>query len=54
MRCAIGGCNGSPAVLASGQESPSGIALDANNVYWADFGSPDVHSTDGRVVRQAK
>ena len=34
MKCAIGGCNGSPTVVATGAPVGIEIALDANNVYW--------------------
>jgi hypothetical protein len=34
MRCAVGGCNGSPSALWSGQGGPTWFAIDANNVYF--------------------
>jgi hypothetical protein len=34
MKCAIGGCNGTPTVVATGALVGVEIALDANNVYW--------------------
>jgi hypothetical protein len=37
MRCAIGGCNGTPTVLVSTLWDPTGIAVDSTNVYWTDF-----------------
>ena len=36
VECAIGGCGGSPTVLASSQEGPTGIVVDAKNAYWMD------------------
>jgi hypothetical protein len=34
MQCGAGGCNNNPIVIASGQTGPTGIAVDASNVYW--------------------
>jgi hypothetical protein len=34
--CAIGGCNQTPAVLASGQKGASGITSDGVTVYWVN------------------
>lgn len=31
MMCAIGGCGGNPTVIASGLDSPLGLAVDSNN-----------------------
>jgi hypothetical protein len=42
--CAVTACatSGGPTVLASGQTQLAGIAADAQNVYWADFGAHEV------------
>ena len=37
VKCAIGGCGGAPTVLAADASDPTGIAVDAANVYWTDF-----------------
>ncbi len=47
--CAVGGCGGTPTVLASGQSSPwYGIAVDAGStfVYWVDRGAGTVARCD--------
>jgi hypothetical protein len=36
LSCAIGGCGGVPKILANGRASPSGIAVLAGTVYWAE------------------
>ena len=42
-----GGCtSASPTILASGQDSPSAIAVDSSAVYWIDTGSRQVMSAD--------
>jgi hypothetical protein len=42
--CAAPNCatSGGPGVIASGQTKLAGIAADATNVYWADFGAHEV------------
>jgi hypothetical protein len=45
MRCDISACE--PEVVAPEQAAPKGIALDANNVYWANWG-------DGTVMKLQK
>jgi hypothetical protein len=50
VKCAIGGCGGTPALvgMTSTQQSPTvGLALDATRVYWTDPGS-------GRVLAVSK
>jgi hypothetical protein len=42
VKCAIGGCGGAPTVLAADASDPTGIAVDAANVYWTDFLSGQV------------
>jgi hypothetical protein len=51
MKCPIDGCgagNAGAVTLASGRTMPSGVAVDAANVYWADAWNP------GTVSRVAK
>jgi sugar lactone lactonase YvrE len=43
---------GAPIVLASGQNGPAGIAVDASCVYWANGGSPS--GDDGAVMKAGK
>jgi hypothetical protein len=50
-KCAIGGCNDSPTVIAANQDGPTGIAVDAMHVYWASSG---VNGTDGKISVAAK
>jgi hypothetical protein len=38
VRCALGGCSGSPTAIATGQLSAWAIAVDSTNVYWSDLG----------------
>ncbi len=50
-KCAIGGCNDSPTVIAANQDGPTGIAVDAMRVYWATYGG---NATDGKISVAAK
>lgn len=44
VRCAVGGCGGSPTPIATGQFGPWAIAVDSANVYWSDIaGTLGVH-----------
>ena len=45
-KCATGGCNDSPTVIAAHQDSPTGIAVDTAHVYWAAYG---IGATDGTI-----
>lgn len=47
MRCAVGGCAGTPATVASGQFDPHGVAIDAKAIYWANAG-------DGTIWKVAR
>jgi hypothetical protein len=47
MKCAIGGCNNSPSIVASGQSQPWRIAVDATSVYWTNH-------LGGTVMKVAK
>jgi len=40
MKCAVGGCEGSPVELATGPigDGPSGIAVDSSSIYWQTLG----------------
>jgi hypothetical protein len=50
LKCAVGGCGGTPTVMASSSSIPFfGVALDASYVYWTEVGS-----TQGTVMRMRK
>lgn len=50
-KCAIGGCNNSPTVIAASQDGPAGIAVDALHVYWATSGAS---AADGKITVATK
>ena len=49
LRCPITACVATPVTIAAGQASPSGIAADAQGVYWANTGSNGAY--DGSLYR---
>lgn len=63
-KCNVAGCSNQPTTLAEKLNNPRGIALDADHVYWTDFGSGGTiatavgqmvpYSDDGRIVMFAK
>jgi hypothetical protein len=52
FQCAMTGCNNAPTLIASDQNHPTGIAVDAVNIYWANSGSNK--SPDGAIMVVAK
>ena len=46
-KCATGGCNDSPTVIAAQQDGPTEIAVDAAHVYWAAYG---IGAMDGTLA----
>jgi hypothetical protein len=38
-------------MLATGQQAPTALTIDATNLYWINFGSDDVYSTSGSIMR---
>ncbi len=50
-KCETGGCNDSPTVIAAHQDGPTGIAVDATQVYWAAYGAG---ATNGTISVAAK
>jgi hypothetical protein len=51
MKCAVGGCNSNPTVVAAGLDYPRAIVLDGANVYWANAGRS---TSDGSIMTTAK
>jgi hypothetical protein len=47
--CPIAGCGATPVTVAVGQANPTGIAADAQGVYWANVGSNGAY--DGSLYR---
>jgi hypothetical protein len=44
VRCSQGGCDAGMTVLASGEDGPTRIALDATRAYWTAFAGSYVHA----------
>jgi hypothetical protein len=60
-KCSVTGCTEGATAIADHLENPRGIAVDATNVYWADFGSGILDSNaqlllsvDGRIMTSTK
>jgi hypothetical protein len=52
LRAPKGG--GTPEVLASGQQSPAGLRIDATSVYWSNVGTEELGWVSGAVMKGAK
>jgi len=50
-KCAASGCGGRPMTIASGQDFPSAIAVDATSVYWANAGDGAIMHGDGTIMK---
>jgi hypothetical protein len=48
----VGGCSKNPTPIATGRIRPYRIVLNANSVFWTDFGNDD--GTGGAVLILAK
>jgi hypothetical protein len=54
MYCPISGCGmGGPITLAANRHQPINIAIDADAIYWADYGL-NSSATDGTIMKIAK
>ena len=50
-KCSISGCGKQPTIIAAGLNGTTALALDATNIYWAEYGTG---ANDGRIVRAPK
>jgi hypothetical protein len=51
MKCLLPACAGGPQAVAAGQNHPRGIAVDADSIYWTNYGTGQ---NDGAVLKCAK
>jgi hypothetical protein len=42
LSCAVGGCNQTPTIVASGQDDPTGVAAGPTGVYWTMYSTGQV------------